>query len=86
MTDDHGVFTAPLDLLLPLVPFPLAFLSCGEIDTKSHYSDPAVNPNLLTTPPCLTLVRKCICSKKIMLQCYCLNPHSDEHINHKHTI
>lgn len=62
MTDDHGVFTAPLDLLLPLVPFPLAFLSCGEIDTKSHYSDPAVKPNLLTTPPCLTLVRKCICS------------------------
>ncbi len=51
MTDDHGVFTAPLDLLLPLVPFPLAFLSCGEIDTKSHYSDPAVNPNLLTPPP-----------------------------------
>lgn len=62
MTDDHVVFTAPLDLLLPLVPFSLVFLSCEEIDTKSHYSDPAVNPKLLTTPPCLTLVRKCICS------------------------
>lgn len=30
MTDDHGVF-APLDLLLPLVPFPLAFLSFGFV-------------------------------------------------------
>lgn len=46
MTDDHVMFTAPLDLLLPLVPFPLVFLSCGEIDTKSHYSDPAENLNL----------------------------------------
>lgn len=31
MADDHGVFTAPLDLLLPLVPFPLAFLSFGFV-------------------------------------------------------
>lgn len=35
MTDDHVVFTAPLDLLLPLVPFSLVFLSCEEIDTKN---------------------------------------------------
>lgn len=47
MTDDNGVFTAPLDLLLALVPFPLAFLSCRESDTKSHYLDPAVNPETL---------------------------------------
>lgn len=31
MTDDHGVFTAPLDLMLPLVSFPLAFLSFGFV-------------------------------------------------------
>jgi len=41
MTDDHVMFT--VHLLLPLVPFPLVFLSCGKIDTKSHYSDPAEN-------------------------------------------
>lgn len=31
MTDDHVMFTAPLDLLLPLVPFPLVFLSFGFV-------------------------------------------------------
>lgn len=39
MTDDHWVFTAPQDLPFALVPLPLSFLSCGEMDSKSCHSD-----------------------------------------------
>lgn len=31
MTDNHWMFTVPLDLLLSLVPFPLSFLSFGFV-------------------------------------------------------
>lgn len=64
MTDDHWVFTVPLDLPLALVPFTLSFLSCGEMYGKSCHSDSPI----FSTSPCLMLIWKLSYTIMLLLQ------------------